>query len=727
MRTKPWMLCVAVGALTAWRADIPVVRSDVDKTAASTRAMAALLRERAAQVDPAATAFIVNDRRAALIAEHLDEPGTVRDGLSRRFDYAAELINAGRISDALLAIEDLEQRAAAVNPTAWRQHAGKLLILKAVAFLRQGEQQNCNEAHTAQSCLLPIRGRGLHHRREGSQRAVEVLDDILAHDPDNLRARWLLNIAHMTLGQYPDKVAPGQLIPPSAFAAQYALPRFPDVAAELGVNTYGLSGGAILDDFDRDGRLDLMVSSIGFSDQLKLFHNEGKGRFEERSAAAGLTGETGGLNLLQADFDNDGWTDVLVLRGGWLGSEARFPMSLIRNNGDGTFADVTQAAGLLRAGPTQTATWLDYDGDGRLDLFVGYESSALQQHPCALFHNNGDGTFTDVAAQAGVDVLAFVKGVVSGDYDNDGRPDLYLSTGGSDNILFHNDGAGDGKAWHFTNVAAQAGVTEPHNSFPAAFFDYDNDGWLDIFVAGYGAMAEDVAADVLGLHTGAERGRLYHNRGNGTFANVTREAGLYRVTPGMGMNYGDLDNDGFLDLYIGTGNPDISTQVPNLLFRNDGGRRFLDVTTAVDVGHLQKGHAICFGDIDDDGDQDIFEQMGGAVTADRAYSALYENPGNRNAWLGLELEGVRANRSGIGARVKVTADPGQRVVHRTVGSGASFGASPLRLEIGLGRADRVRSVEIHWPGSGRKQTLGGLVPGHRYRVREGEGVRPVKR
>ena len=201
---------------------------------------------------------------------------------------------------------------------------------------------------------------------------------------------------------------------------------------------------------------------------------------------------------------------------------------------------------------------------------------------------------------------------------------------------------------------------------------------------------------------------------------MTREAGLYRVVPAMGLNFGDLDNDGWLDFYLGTGNPDFSTLVPNRMFRNDAGRSFQDVTTAGGFGHLQKGHGVAFGDVDNDGDQDVFEEMGGAYPGDKAYSALYENPGNANRWLGLELEGVRSNRSAIGARIKVMVDgkSGPRAIHRTVGSGGSFGGSPLRQEIGLGETGRITSVEVVWP-SGRTQALKGLQPGQRYRVREG--------
>jgi hypothetical protein len=501
------------------------------------------------------------------------------------------------------------------------------------------------------------------------------------------------------------------------------------VAEEAGLSLFGLSGGAVLDDFDNDGRLDLLTSSIGFADPVRFFRNAGTGRFEDRSDAAGLTGEAGGLNLVQADYDNDGFTDALVLRGGWLGSQGKFPLSLLRNRGDGTFDDVTKQAGLLRFAPTQTATWLDYDGDGWLDLYVGNESSPGDPHPCQLFHANRDGTFTERGREAGVDYVGFVKGVVSGDYDNDGRPDLYLSVLGADNVLFHNDGslATAGRPWRFSDRAAAAGVVEPRASFPAFFFDYDNDGWLDLFVAGYGngrgalPQVEDVAADYLGLPTEGERGRLYRNARDGTFADVTKAMGLYRIVPAMGLNFGDLDNDGWLDFYAGTGTPDLGMLVPNRMFRNDQGRRFQDVTSAGHFGHLQKGHAVAFGDVDNDGDQDIFEEMGGAYFADKARSVLFENPGNENAWLGLELEGTRTNRKAIGARVKITVEgPGsRRVLHRTVSSGGSFGASPLRREIGLGDAQSVEEVEVHWPATGEIQRFRGLTPRRRYRLREG--------
>jgi hypothetical protein len=718
-----WGLAVVSLAVRGWSAQL--ARED-----ASTLRMAQLLKEQAAKIDPSKMPFLVNDRRADLLAEELAWPRPARERFTLQFKYAVELLRAGRIEDSLKALDVLQEDAEKNAAEGWALHHNRAFLQKATAYLRLGEVQNCHDGNNRDSCLLPIRGLGVHKNREGSGRAAEILEQILVEEPQNLEARWLLNIAHMTLGTYPDGVPPAQLIPPKAFASDYALPRFPNAAHEAGVDVYGISGGAVLDDFSGDGRLDLMVSSIGLTDQTRYFWNRGDGTFQDRTEQAGLTGEVGGLNMIQADYNNDGFVDLLILRGGWMGSEGRFPLSLLRNNGDGTFTDVTEAAGLLRFAPTQTAVWLDYDGDGRLDLFVGNESDpdAVPKvtNPCELFHNNGDGTFTNVAHAAGVDLVGFVKGVVSADYNGDGRPDLYLSLQGAENVLFRNDGPGEGGGWRFTNVAAEAHVTEPINSFGAFFFDYDNDGWPDLFVAGYGLLytstiAADVAADYLGLPTEGERPRLYHNRGDGTFEDVTKAMGLYRVIPTMGLNFGDLDNDGWLDFYLGTGSPEFGSLVPKRMFRNANGRFFQDVTTAGNFGHLQKGHAIAFGDVFNDGQQDVFAQMGGAYPGDKAYSALFKNPGNANHWVTLNLEGVRSNRSAIGARIKVSLETktGLRVLHRTVGSGGSFGASPLRQEIGLGDALRIASVEVFWPATGQTQTVRGLKLDHRYRIREG--------
>lgn len=682
----------------------------------------------AAGADPAENPFLSAERAplfaeklAALLRDPDTNPSVLAEGRAR---YGMELMQAGRNAEAITQFRktiELQKSGALLFGRRDLSFARKKL---AAAYLRMAEQENCLDRHTSLSCIVPIDPSAAHRLQRGARGAMSALLEQLEAAPKDLEARWLLNLAAMTLGEHPLGVPAQQLIPASVFASERDVGRFADVAGNIGLDTLGLAGGCIAEDFDRDGDLDLAISSMGLRDQLRYFRNEGDGRFAERTAEAGLLGELGGLNLLQADYDNDGWADMLVLRGGWFGAAGRHPKSLLRNRGDGTFENVTEAAGLLSLHPTQTAAWLDYDGDGRLDLFIGHESRAGDEHPCQLFRNLGEGRFEDRTASAGLGIKAWVKGVACGDYNNDGRPDLYLSCLGEPNRLLRNDGPDPTRAggWRFTEAAAQAGVAEPLHSFPTWFFDYDNDGWLDLFVAGYrlGSVG-DVAADYLGLEHTGERSKLYRNRGDGTFADASAEAGLNRLLLAMGSNFGDLDNDGWLDFYLGTGEPDLAMLMPNRMFRNEEGRRFQDVTTSGGFGHLQKGHAVAFADFDNDGDQDVYEVLGGAFEADVYRNALFENPGHGNNWVKIDLEGTKANRAGLGARLRLWLrdDSGERVIHRVAGTGGSFGANPLRQEIGLGWATKIERLTIQWPGSGTVQTLSNLPSRATIVVREG--------
>ncbi|HTD65684.1 MAG TPA: CRTAC1 family protein, partial [Candidatus Limnocylindria bacterium] len=219
-----------------------------------------------------------------------------------------------------------------------------------------------------------------------------------------------------------------------------------------------------------------------------------------------------------------------------------------------------------------------------------------------------------------------------------------------------------------------------------------------------------------------EKPRLYHNNRNGTFSNETVSANLYRICHTMGHNYGDLDNDGWLDFYCGTGDPDFRTLIPNRMFRNAQGKFFQDVTSATGTGHIQKGHGIAFADFDDDGDQDVYSALGGAYSGDFARNALFMNPGSSNRWLKLKLVGTKANRPAIGARIKITVQTpsGSREIHRVVSSGGNFGSNPLRQEIGLGDATMITAVDIRWPGSDTRQKVTSLRLNQSYEVREGE-------
>jgi hypothetical protein len=603
------------------------------------------------------------------------------------------------------------------------READETLFQSAVAHLRYGETQNCCARNTPDSCIVPIRGEGIHTRRDGSVAAIKYLDELLANpkvDPERaVTARWLLNIAYMTLGGYPELVPKEHLVPPEMFGAGQEFPRFPNIASKLGVDTFNLCGGAVIDDFNGDGYLDIFTTTYDPAGEPHLFISDGSSGFTERSQEAGLKGLYGGLNAIQADYDNDGDVDILILRGAWLRNAGRHPDSLLANDGQGNFTDVTFEAGLAKVHyPTHSAAWGDYDNDGDLDLYIGNESTSAIRAPSQLFRNNGDRTFTDVASDAGVENLRFAKGVVWGDYDGDRFPDLYVSNLGQPNRLYHNNRDGT-----FTDVAARANVEQPLNGFPCWFWDFNNDGALDIYAASYSSRMNAVASYYVGRTTEFEPPCLYRGDGRGGFEDVTAQYGLNRPMLPMGANFGDLNNDGYLDFYLGTGDPDYWSLMPNLCFVNRDGQAFEDVTMAAGLGHLQKGHGVSFADLDNDGDLDIFEQMGGAFRGDAFNDCLYENPGFGNGWIAIDLVGKRSNRSAIGVRLRaevIYPDGSIQSVYRNLDSGGSFGANPLRQTIGLGKNGKLRILEVFWPTTNETQRFENLPAGGFIRITEGD-------
>ena len=593
----------------------------------------------------------------------------------------------------------------------------------ALAYLRLGESQNCCAQNTADSCIMPIRGEGIHRRRQGSKQAIQFFEEVLANasttSPVWLKSKWLLNLAHMTIEGYPHDVPHEYRISPDVFNSDEAWPRFVNVAPKMDLETFNLLGGVIVDDFNGDLHLDIMASTYDPTGQMRCFLSNGDGSFNDATEESQLAGILGGINMEQADYNNDGHVDIFVFRGAWCGESGRHPNSLLRNNGDGTFSDVTFAAGLeSKSHPTQTGAWADYDNDGYLDLYVGNEHYGDVHAPSQLFHNNGDGTFTDVAASAGVENWRFAKGVSWGDYDHDRFPDLYVSNMLGLNRLYHNQGDGT-----FVDVAEQAGVALPKASFPTWFWDYNNDGHLDIYVAtnlGGSKSLANVVDSYMGVSFKGETARLYQGNGSGRFRDVARQANLEQHVLPMGVNFGDLDNDGYLDFYLGTGYPDYEALMPNVMYHNQGGERFADITFSGGFGHLQKGHGIAFADLDNDGDQDVYAQLGGAYPGDRFSDALFENPGSANHWIAVRLIGTQSNRSAIGAQIKVTIDGRDSQIFRTVNSGGSFGANPLRQTIGIGKAENVQRLEIFWPTSGKTQEFHDLPADVLIRIVEDE-------
>jgi tetratricopeptide (TPR) repeat protein len=532
--------------------------------------------------------------------------------------------------------------------------------------------------------------------------------------------QWLFRLALDQSKQPVPTLPAGVLFPvdePKIDPANPPLLAFEDIAPKLGIHHLNGNGTAAWGDIDGDGRLDLIVAGSGTF--IRVYRNEG-GKFTDVTEKVGLANVPSGYSLNLVDYDNDGWLDLYISLNGWSG-----PMpNLLFHNEHGRFVNVSKQSGLDDAGSGFVSLWGDLDNDGWLDVVIAngvLKDGSVPQ----IYRNNRDGTFTNVTKQVGLDEPASYGaiGIALGDYDKDGRVDILIN--GRDSApdrLYHNDGN-----WHFTDMARKAGVLQPpHNGFVCFFFDYNNDGWPDILttsLAPWESVVEALKkgyapANARAVHPDASR--LFRNNHDGTFTDVTYDSKLYYPAGTMGAGVADLDNDGYVDIYLGTGDPQMSRLEPNRFFRNNGNGGFSDLTNFVGFARPgNKGHGVAFVDIDEDGDLDIFAQLGGHYPGDHTYNAFYRNlKGDQNHWMELDLRGVKSNRNAIGAQVTVKA--GDLLVYREVKGSEGFGAtSPYRQHFGLGRHDRIDSLEIRWP-SGAHHTFTGIDANHILSLKEDE-------
>ncbi|MDP6941355.1 MAG: CRTAC1 family protein [Planctomycetota bacterium] len=594
----------------------------------------------------------------------------------------------------------------------------------AISHLREGEVEYCIVKNNEDSGIFPFEGGGLWTNPGGARAAIHSLEKILAEDPQASGALWLYNYAHIAEGTWPDGVPKERRLNPDKIRTGAKVPHFKNISRHLGVNSFDLSGGAIMDDFDGDGYLDLVSSSCDRTMPLSYYHNNGDGTFTSWTEQAGLSDQLGGLNVLHADYDNDGDLDLFVPRGAWMQMKGRDRNSLLQNDGKGYFRDVTEEAGLGAPDyPCLAGAWGDFDNDGDLDLYLGNEILAEKNlAPSQLFKNNGDGTFTDIAKEAGVINDGHSRGVNWGDFDNDGDLDLAVSNYRFENRLFRNNGDET-----FTNVAEENGfnsVGGTEKSFGTWFFDVNNDGWLDIFTSTYPLepTVDPSAQEWLDLPSTYERAKLYMNDGTGRFVEKSSEYGLDRTFLTMGHNFGDIDSDGWMDFYLGTGAPPFETMIPNLLFRNIEGKKFQLASAESGLGHVMKGHGVSFGDLDQDGDLDLWHQLGGWYLDGSFGNALFINEGHDNHWLNIKLVGVDSNRFGVGTRIRALIQAGEklRTVHAQVGAGASFGGNSYQVELGLGQATLIQELELFWPASGVRQVLENVPVDQCIQVTEGK-------
>ncbi len=538
---------------------------------------------------------------------------------------------------------------------------------------------------------------------EAARTAVEALQA----NPANERTRSWLWLTAQKMGGYPAYVPAALQI---QIRAGYDTPtlQFEDIAAKIGLDKTSAGRGIAIFDYDNDGYQDILIAAAHGG--CNLYHNNGDGTFSDVSIGSGWDSCVNGFALTVGDYNNDGFADVFVTRLGFYAGECQ----LFRNNGDGTFTDVTKEAGLKVWGPGFTASWIDYDGDGNLDLFIANNLGGLfeRKTPNRLFHNNGDGTFTEVTEKAGLSTMWPTIGGAWGDYDNDGKPDLFLSNGLGRSQLYRNNGDGT-----FTDVSKEAGIDALCFGSPAFWWDYDNDGWLDIGQFSW-SDHEDVLY-TLEHGEGPADGhpmRVYHNNRNGTFTEVGREIGLTGCFGTMSGNAGDFNNDGFMDVVLGNGSPKMDRLEPMIVLENDG-TKFHNITFSAGFPFLGKSHGVNMGDLFGDGRMSVLVAAGGAYPGDLLTTGVYcptKLPGN---YLNVRLKGTKSNRSAIGARVIVQA--GGKTQMREVSGGSNFGCLPLEQHFGLAKTEAIDSVEVRWP-SGLKQTFQGIPINKTVEFTEGQ-------
>ena len=558
-----------------------------------------------------------------------------------------------------------------------------------------------------------VRAEALHQCAVANYRAGNfhqaIVDGTGAMDVNsaNERTRAIMWQAAQRTGGYPAEV-------PAEYRMEmkvgYSAPtvEFEDIAARIGLDKTSAGRGLAVFDYNNDGNLDVVIAAAAAG--CSLYRNNGDGTFTDVSVGSGLDDCVNAFAVTAGDYNNDGLTDLFFTRLGFFVGQG----VLYRNNGDGTFTDVTAEAGLNCWGPAFTASWVDYDCDGHLDLFVANNLGGIfdRKTKNLLYHNNGDGTFTEVSEQAGLKTIWPTMGAAWGDYDNDGRPDLFLSNPMGRSQLYRNNGDGT-----FKDVSAEAGIDSFGSGSTCFWTDYDNDGWLDLVQFSW-SDHEDVVY-TMRHGEGPPNGnplRLYHNNRNGTFTLRTQELGLNGCWGTMSGNAGDFNNDGHIDLVLGNGGPRMERVEPLVLMENDG-KKFHNITFAAGLPFTGKGHGGNVADLFGDGRLSVLVATGGFYPGDLLTTSVFYPKRLAGNYLNVRLTGVKSNREGIGARICLEA--GGRRQYREVGGGSNFGCLPCEQHFGLAKFEAVDALQIRWP-SGVIQRLVDLPVNTSIRITEGE-------
>lgn len=561
-------------------------------------------------------------------------------------------------------------------------------------------------------CSLPLLM--THKQDQYSEQAIGLFTKLLEnYDRDNPKYLWALNFSYMTIGEYPDSV-PKQFLIENEYTNKYtarsklneeqALTEFSleNRSKQWSVDTHNSGKGVTAEDFDGDGFLDLVVAS-SYENLVFYKNNQGK-NFADMSVASGLS-KVGNPFLVHAvDYNGDELPDLYVTR--WLQ-----PNLLLQNKGNLSFEVVNSQVGLpqhFEPRSTWLSVWADVDMDGDLDLFeVNWAGSAMKWtssfFQSSRLYIQEDGRFYDRTKEFGLSDVVAGESYFSasfGDYDQDGDPDLFLSANNyGSSVLLKNEG---GQKFKLEQKFWAGG-------FGSAFVDFDHDGDLDLFRAGHNVSVEsliknNVFNQLVDHPTGSSRILLNQGGKFNLAQNTFPGHGIQNV---MGSSFGDINSDGCLDFYLGTGSPEESYIFPNLFYlsRREGnrcGKTLRNITSAFGLGSIQKGHGILFLDVDNDGDQDLYSNLGGMWPGDKWPNQLFINSSKHDySWTKIRLRGRHKNKFGLGAQIIVVArDKENKVIQRSyhMNGKTGFGTAPLLAHIGLYTAKKIEFVKVLWPG-----------------------------
>ena len=577
-------------------------------------------------------------------------------------------------------------------------------------YLMVGLQQNNS------TIIYPVSKNQAQEKEEYTEAAIEFYSRLRKAFPENRDYLWKLNLCHMLLGTYPGSLPIedqlllnplGQFTSPSTFY---------NLSGEMGIRHQSIGGASVLLDIDNDKDLDVFTCSHHMEDQALIYEYDNY-KYKEVQNNIGLKDLPGGSRVSTIDYNNDGFDDLFIARGALQGITGQLPNTLLKGSASGKFEDVAAEVGITSKYPTENISWSDVDLDGDVDFYSNNSKTGLYI-PGELFYNNGNSFSGSLDKVFGPMNAINASASTFADIDGDRWPDLIvLNSEGRNHVFLNKKGRFEASSKH--------SIERFENGSCVLSFDFDNDGDLDLLITGKGSkdlLASEDFTKSINENSGVFT-QLFINDGSGRFSPFTNMGGLERVNYVNAASYIDINNDGFLDIYLSTGgfiNDDI---VPNRLFINDKGLGLKEVSTSSRTACISKTYGIAVGDLDGDGDSDLYLNGGGFYSGDLGTDVYFNNRyQGDNRWVSLALKGNKNNRQGIGAVIKIEGldkEGNSKQVFRHISNGDGPFTVDVQTPIGLGDMQVIKKLEVRWP-LGHVQRFSDLAVNQKYLVEEGK-------